>query len=81
MSGIFCYHCLADPCCVSVEKEAAEKRATELEEELNSLRKECEDRRAEEEAAARARDVLALRLRSVADGLSGESSKFFDCLS
>ena len=61
---------------MSVEKEAAEKRATELEEELNSLRKEREDRRAEEEAAARARDVLASRLRSVAAGLSGESSKF-----
>ena len=66
-----------------VEKETAEKRAAELEErasklegELNSLRKEREDRRAEEEAAARARDVLASRLRSVAEGLSGKSSRF-----
>ena len=72
------------------EKEATKKRATEFEEraseleerdsklegELNSLRKEREDRRAEEEAAAQARDVLASRLRSVAEGLSGESSKF-----
>ena len=74
----FYYHCWADPCCVSVEKETAEKRATELEEELNSLRKEREDRRAEEEAAARARDALASRLRSMADGLSGESSKFLN---
>ena len=66
---------------MSVEKEAAEKRATELEGGLNSLRKEREDRRAKEEAAARAREALASRLRSVAEGLSGESSEFFGCLS
>ena len=66
---------------MSVKKEAAEKCATEIEGELNSLRKEHEDRRAEEEAAARARDALASRLRSVAEGLSGESSEFFGCLS
>ena len=84
---IVCYHCLAKIYCVPVEKETAEKRATELEEraaeleeraaklegELNSLRKERVDRRAEEEAAAQARDALASRLRSVAGGLSGES--------
>ena len=56
-----------------VEKETAEKCAAKLEGELNSLRKELEDRRAEEEKAAQARDALASRLRSVAGDLSGES--------
>ena len=86
-SVVLCYHCLADSCCVPVEKETVEKHAAELKEraaeleeraaklegELNSLRKEREDRRAEEEAAAQARDALASRLRSMAGGLSGES--------
>ena len=58
-----------------VKKDIAEKRATELEGELDSLRKECEERRATEEAAAQARDELVSRLRSMADDLSGESSK------
>ena len=47
------------------------KRATKLEEELNSLRKELEDRRAEEEKANQARDMVEKRLRALASGLSG----------
>ena len=80
---------------MAVEKETAEKHAAELEEKLNSLRKERddrrvkleeeldslrkerEDRRVEEEAATR---VLASRLRSVAEGLLSEFSRFFECL-
>ena len=54
-------------------RRKALRSAPPLEEELKSLRKELEDRRAEEEKAAQARDALASRLRSVADGLSGES--------
>ena len=60
----------------SLRKERDDRRV-KLEEELNSLRKEREDRRVEEEAATR---VLASRLRSVAEGLSSESSLFFECL-
>ena len=60
---------------IELEERAAEleERATKLEEELSSLRKEREDRRAKEEAATQARDVLASRLHSVAGGLSSES--------
>ena len=58
---------------MAVEKETAEKRAAELEEELNSLRREREDRRVKEEATTQ---VLASRLRSMAEGLSGKSSRF-----
>ena len=55
------------------EEEATKKRAAELEEELNSLRREREDQRVKEEATTQ---VLASRLRSMAEGLSGKSSRF-----
>ena len=62
-------------CCVPVEKDTAEKRAAELEAELESLRKECEERRAAEEAATQAREELVPKLLSMVDDLSGESPK------
>ena len=56
---------------MSAEKGSAEERAAKLEEELNGLRKELEDRRAEEERVARARNAEATRLRSLASALLG----------
>ena len=65
-----------------VEKDTAEKRAAELKGELESLRKEREELRAAEEAAAQARDELVPMLRSMVDDLSGESpeSSLIGCL-
>ena len=58
-----------------VETDIAEKHAAELEGELKSLRKEREEWRAAEEAAAQARDELVPMLRSMVNDLSGESSE------
>ena len=63
--------CLPDLLCSTAEKGSAEERAAKLEEELNGLRKELEDRQAEEERVARARNTEATRLRSLASALSG----------
>ena len=67
---------------MSVEKDTTEKCAAELEGELESLRKEREERRAAKEAAAQARDELVPMLRSMVDDLSGESpeSSLIECL-
>ena len=62
---------------VPVEKDGVVKCATQLEEELNSLWKELEDRRARDEEAQVREGALVERFHALVGRLSGEWSCLF----